>query len=86
MLISSPTVRISTTMFTLTAADVEDGSVPHLPSACEPTTSVLRTSQGPSEDAWSCLRPIIRKLYIEEDRTLTDVMTTMAEIYGHKAT
>lgn len=72
-------------MSTLIVPNIKDSGILGQSSADEPTTSVRRTSQGPSKDAWCCLRPIIRKLYVDEERTLTDVMSIMAEIYGHKA-
>ena len=43
------------------------------------------TRQGPSAEDWEHLRPIIRGLYIDEDRTLKDVMSIMANEHDHKA-
>lgn len=48
--------------------------------------SALQTTQGPSAEDWERVRPIIRRLYIEEGRTLNDVMDILANEYGHKAT
>jgi hypothetical protein len=53
--------------------------------AIEQPASALRTRQGPSADDWERLRPIIRQLYIVEDGLLKDVISTMARVYGHKA-
>lgn len=50
------------------------------------TQHVSNTKQGPSADDWERLRPIIKTLYIEEDRTLNDVKNIMADEYGHNAT
>ena len=48
--------------------------------------SALKTIQRPSVDDWEWLRPIIRRLYIDEGRPLKDVMNTMVNEYCHKAT
>lgn len=55
-----------------------------LPS--QPSGSALQTTHGPSADDWERLRPVIRRLYIDEGHTLKDVMNIMADKYGHKAT
>lgn len=44
------------------------------------------TKQGPSNDDWERLRPVIESLYIDENRTLKDVMKIMADNHGHKGT
>jgi hypothetical protein len=44
------------------------------------------TKQGPSNDDWERLRPDIERLYIDENRTLEDVMRIMTDEYGHKGT
>lgn len=41
---------------------------------------------GPSIDDWERLRPIIKRLYIDEGLTLERVMNTMLLDYGHKGT
>jgi hypothetical protein len=38
---------------------------------------------SPSE--WNRVRPIIKRLYVDEDKTLKEVMTIMARDYGHHA-
>jgi hypothetical protein len=50
------------------------------------TQHASTTRQGPSAEDWKRLRPIIKGLYIDEDRTLKDVMNIMATEHGHKAT
>jgi hypothetical protein len=51
-----------------------------------PAMSVSRTTGGPSPADWERVRPLIKHLYVEEDRTLSDVMSIMARDHGHKAT
>lgn len=41
------------------------------------------TTEGPSANDWDSLRPVIKRLYIDEDRTLNNVISTMARDYGH---
>ena len=48
--------------------------------------SALQTTQWPSAGDWERLQPVIRQLYIEEGRTLNDIMNIMLNEYGHKAT
>lgn len=73
-------------MSNMSTPDLKDGSELRRLAPCEPTTSDYWISQGPTADSWERLRPIIRTLYIDEDRTLRDVMSIMAGVYGHKAT
>ncbi len=40
----------------------------------------------PSRTDWDRLRPIIKRLYVDEDKKLADVMAIMARDYGHRAT
>jgi hypothetical protein len=42
--------------------------------------------QHPIADDWDRLRPIIKRLYIDEDLTLDKVMNIMLFNYGHKGT
>jgi hypothetical protein len=51
-----------------------------------PDMSVSRTVGGPSPADWKRARPLIKRLYLEEDRSLREVMTIMANEHGHKAT
>ena len=41
--------------------------------------------RGPSEATWEAMKPHIRRKYIEEGRTLTDVMQTMRTEHDFKA-
>jgi len=38
-----------------------------------------------SKSEWERIRPIIRRLYVDEDKTLKEVMAIMARDYGHQA-
>lgn len=40
--------------------------------------------QGPSNDDWERLRPVIESLYIDENRTLKDVIRIMTNEHSHK--
>ena len=42
------------------------------------------TKQGPSNDDWERLRPVIESLYVDKNRTLKDLMRIMTDDYGHK--
>ena len=50
------------------------------------STPVPQTIQGPPAADWERLQPVIRRLYIEEGRTLKDIMNIMLGNYDHKAT
>lgn len=52
----------------------------------EPGASKGSTSKWASLDDWEKFKPHIKQLYVEEDRTLKDVMAIMASKYGHHAT
>lgn len=45
-----------------------------------------RTQRFSSEVQWSRYRPVIKKLYMDEDRTLHDVMEIMKRDFGFDAT
>ena len=45
-----------------------------------------KMSKWASLQDWERVRPVIRQLYVEEDRTLKEVMGIMATKYGHRAT
>ena len=56
-------------------------------SAGPQSTNVLATNgNSPTAEDWTRHRPLIKRLYVDEDRTLKDVMAIMARDYGHKAT
>ncbi|PMD39544.1 hypothetical protein L207DRAFT_428284, partial [Hyaloscypha variabilis F] len=40
----------------------------------------------PSLSEWERVRPLIKQLYVDEDRTLKEVMDTLVRDHGHKAT
>jgi hypothetical protein len=44
------------------------------------------TKQGPSNDDWERLRHVIESLYIDENRTLENVMRIMTDEHSHKGT
>jgi len=44
------------------------------------------SSKWASLQDWEKFKPLIKQLYVEEDRTLKDVMAIMASKYGHRAT
>lgn len=48
------------------------------------TQQNIYTKEGPSNDDWERLRPDIERLYIDENRTLEEVMRIMADEHGHK--
>jgi hypothetical protein len=56
------------------------------PQARHTYHSALTAGHGPSTEDWDRLRPIIRSLYIEENRILNDVIKVMTAKYNHKAT
>lgn len=43
-------------------------------------------SKWASLEDWEKVKPLIRQMYVEEDRTLKHVMAIMASKYGHHAT
>lgn len=47
---------------------------------------ILAAKQGPSPADWERVRPLLKSLYIDEDRTLNDVISIMASEHDHKAT
>ena len=50
------------------------------------TNALATNGKWPSGDDWTRHRPLIKRLYVDDDRTLTDVMAIMARDNGHKAT
>jgi Clr5 domain len=53
----------------------------------EPTTIAAATfARQACRTEWDRLRPVIKRLYVDEDRTLNEVMTIMARDHGHRAT
>ena len=50
------------------------------------TNEETHVKQGPGSEVWEAYRPTIKRLYLDEDKTLKDVMAIMQREYGHKAT
>lgn len=61
---------------------------PHVAKrATEPLPSMTASSgQAASRAEWNRFRPIIKRLYIDEEKTLNEVMAVMEREYGHRAT
>ncbi|KAL9072694.1 MAG: hypothetical protein Q9161_003403 [Pseudevernia consocians] len=51
-----------------------------------PSDEVVLVKSGPKPDIWETHRSTIKRLYLDEDKTLKNVMDTMERDYGHKAT
>ena len=58
-------------------------NVPDVEQKAVPATS---SSQYASRSEWNRVRPLIKLLYVDEDKTLKEVMGIMARDYGHQAT
>ncbi|MCJ1433830.1 hypothetical protein MMC27_003195 [Xylographa pallens] len=54
--------------------------------ACRTYHCALTAGHGPSTEDWNRLRPVIRSLYIDEKRILSDFIEVMTAKYNHKAT
>jgi hypothetical protein len=53
----------------------------------EPKAVVAASSRGyASPSDWDPVRPLIRRLYCDEGKTLKEVMVIMDRDYGHRAT
>jgi hypothetical protein len=39
-----------------------------------------------AREAWDQVKPLIKKLYVDEDKTLKEVMQIMAREHGHHGT
>ena len=51
-----------------------------------PSEEVVLVKSGPKPDIWETHRSTIKRLYLDENKTLKDVMTIMERDYDHKAT
>jgi len=56
-----------------------------------PSTDMSLTIRGTKAgyavpEDWEVMKPYIKKLYIDEERTLKDVMNIMASQYSHRGT
>jgi hypothetical protein len=40
----------------------------------------------PTRAEWNRFRPVIKHLYVDEEKTLKEVMAVMERDYGHRAT
>jgi len=52
----------------------------------EAGASKASSSKWASLHDWERVKPLIKQLYVEEDRTLKDVMAIMSSKHGHYAT
>lgn len=67
--------------------DSRHGSSPEEDSLVSPSPSrSSRSGRTPSRYDWSKYMPIIKKLYIDEDKTLKEVLETMQREYDFVAT
>ncbi len=48
--------------------------------------NVALVKSGPEPDIWEIHRPMIKSLYVDQNKTLKEVMNVMQRDYGHKAT
>ena len=44
------------------------------------------SSTHPTRTEWDLFRPVIKRLYVDEEKTLKEVMAVMERDYGHRAT
>ena len=51
-----------------------------------PGNEVVEVKSGPRAEIWEIHRPTIKRLYLDEGKTLKEVMATMEKDYGLKAT
>ena len=51
-----------------------------------PGNEVVEVKSGPGAEIWEIHRSTIKRLYLDEDKTLNEVMATMRKEYGLKAT
>ena len=51
-----------------------------------PGNEVVEVKRGPGPEIWENHRSTIKRLYLDEDKTLNEVMATMRKDYGLKAT
>ena len=63
-----------------------DGSRAVAQAPVLPSDEGVPVKQGPGPEVWEIHRPTIKRLYLDEDKTLKDVMAIMQRDYGHKAT
>ena len=52
----------------------------------KPFPQIVNTSAPAMNDHWEKFRQQIRHIYLEEDRTLKELMVTMKDKYGFEAT
>ncbi len=51
-----------------------------------PSNEPVHVKSGPRSDVWETHRSTIKRLYLDEDKTLKEVMGIMERDFGHKAT
>ena len=67
--------------------DVSNYRSPAAPQAPETSNHEgIHVKQGPGPEVWETYRPIIKRLYLDEEKTLKDVMAIMQREYDYKAT
>ena len=63
-----------------------DGSRVLAQARMSPTEGEILFRQGPTPEKWETYRLIVKRLYLDEKMTLKDVMATMEQEYGFRAT
>lgn len=63
-----------------------DGSRVVAQAPVSPTDGEVLFRQGPRPEVWETHRPAIKRLYLDEHMTLKDVMATMQQKHGLRAT
>ena len=64
--------------------DIGSQCAAHAPMFLE--NGVVEVKSGPGAEIWETHRSTIKRLYLDEEKTLKEVMATMQEAYGLKAT
>jgi hypothetical protein len=67
-------------------ASIYGGTVRLTSIPVPPPPLAERRDQLPASDDWERLKDIIEELYVEENKTLKEVMHIMAQKYGHFGT
>ena len=70
--------------YTTLAMIVDSSGATRRPTTLINEAELVKSS--PEQDIWENIRPTIKRLYLDEDKTLKDVMATMQRDFGHKAT
>ena len=51
-----------------------------------PNEDIITITNGPQPDVWETHRLTIKRLYLDEDKPLKEVMAIMQRDYGHRGT